>query len=187
MEGTQFDSLLRGLATSRRGYLGGVLALACGWREPATGEAKRKRKKRRPRKAKPNAFGCLGIGQPCKNASKCCSGLCTGKKGKRKCAAHGTGTCNQDGSDYCAVGSVALCNGSPTCVCAGATAGSSYCGSVTPPSGCAACTKDADCEALGFPAGSACVLWASGPCAGLCESGTACLAPCGARAPQPVP
>lgn len=178
MDGVRFDSVLRDLAASRRMYLGGMLALAGGWRLSAAGEAKKKRKKRKPRKPKPNAFGCLGIGQPCKDASRCCSGVCTGKRGKRKCAAHGTGTCDQDGPGFCAVGGVALCNGSLTCICAESTAGSYFCGDAAPPSACAACSKDADCEALGFPLGSACVPWTFGACAGLCETSTVCLAPC---------
>jgi hypothetical protein len=165
-------------APSRRDVLAGLAMAGLGFgiaERPRLAVAKRKR---RPKKGKPNAFGCLGVGQPCKNARKCCSGICKGKKGKRRCVAHGTGTCDQDGPGYCAVGGIALCNGSPTCICAESTAGSYFCGDAAPPSDCAACKKDVDCEALGFPPGSACVPWTYGGCAGLCEQGTACLAPC---------
>ncbi|MGH2618407.1 MAG: hypothetical protein ACRDJC_24515, partial [Thermomicrobiales bacterium] len=52
---------------------------------------------------------------------------------------------------------------------------------------CADCKKDADCEALGFPTGSACLPWSDGQCADDCdEIGMVCAIPCGAEIPEPT-
>jgi hypothetical protein len=69
-----------------RGLVGAGLGLGAA-RLPAVVAAKKKRKK----KVKPNAFGCLNVDAACKNADQCCSGICEGKK----CRAHGIGTCDQ--------------------------------------------------------------------------------------------
>jgi hypothetical protein len=154
--------LLRGLAGAGLGL--GVARL------PGSAEAKKKGKKK-PRKGRPNAFGCLEVGDPCRNAAQCCSGICKGKKGVRRCRAHDTGTCKQDGV-------LAPCNNRTNCGCFRTTAGSDICAELFPPSDCAECQRDADCLDLGFPAGSAC-----GP--GPCEGGMACYVPCGAEIPDP--
>lgn len=185
MDGAQFDSMLRDLAASRRVYLGGLLALAGGWRLPASSEAKQNRKKRRPRKPKPNAFGCLNVGQLCKSADQCCSGICDGKKRKRKCTAHGTGTCDQQGPEICTRDPpIALtCNNDMTCRCFGTTGGSIVCARYEPTVSCVQCARDADCEAVGLPGGSFCAPFTEGPCAGNCAGGMACLVPCGVEVP----
>lgn len=41
--------------------------------------ARKRHKQRRPKKAKSNAYGCVRVGKPCKNANQCCSGICEGK------------------------------------------------------------------------------------------------------------
>jgi hypothetical protein len=167
--------LLRGLAGAGLG-LGAV-------RLPSTADAKKKRKhkKRRP-KAKPNEYGCLEVGNPCKNADQCCSGICTGKKGKRTCRAHDTGTCQQGLTGICSdPPTIAFCNNSDTCLCLTSTANSNFCGQ-TGQVLCTDCQKDADCEALGLPPGSACLPTEGGLCADQCpETGMVCLAPCGSQ------
>lgn len=189
MEGAQFDNLLRGLATSRRTYIGGLLASAGGWLTPATGESKRKGKKRKPRKGKPNAFGCLNVGKLCKSADQCCSGICEGKKRKRKCVAHGTGTCDQQGPEICVPDPpIALtCNNDMTCRCFRTTGDSIVCARYEPAVSCVQCARDADCESAGLLAGSSCVPFSEGPCAGNCAGGMACVVPCGVELPEPAP
>jgi hypothetical protein len=142
------------------------LAAATGFLAKPGADAKKKRKhKKRKPKAQPNEFGCLEVGDPCKSDEQCCSGVCEGKK----CRAHDTGTCKQDGQ-------LAPCNNRTNCGCFTTTAGSDICAELFPPSDCAACQRDADCEALGFPLGSACAPYD-------CPSGTACMVPCGKAPP----
>jgi hypothetical protein len=150
---------------------------------------KKKRKKRKPRKPKPNAFGCLNVGKPCKSADQCCSGICDGKKRKRKCVAHGTGTCDQQGPEICVPDPpIALtCNNDATCRCFRTTGDSIVCAKFEGPASCVQCARDADCEAAGLPAGSSCVPFSEGPCAGNCASGMACVVPCGVDLPEPAP
>lgn len=155
-----------------RGLAGAGLALGLA-RFTGGADAKKKRRKKRPKSPKPNAFGCLEVGDTCRNASQCCSGVCEGKHGKRTCRAHDTGTCKQDGE-------LKPCNNRTTCGCFRTTAGSDVCAGLFGPSACADCQRDADCLALGFPPGSACGLSAIP-----CESGMACYVPCGAELPDP--
>jgi hypothetical protein len=182
MDGTRFDHLLQLLPESRRAFLGGAMALTAGWLGVSTADAKQmgKQKKRKLR-AKPNAFGCLEVGDPCRNAGRCCSGICKGKKGKHTCRAHGVGTCSQDQPDWCSVESLAeehlelaACNGRKG-LCIRTTAASNACINFH---ACADCKKDADCAALGYPAGSVCAPFAGNlACAGFCPetSGMACF------------
>lgn len=171
MDSTRFDALVRSLAESRRSLLAGALALGAGRIAAPAVEAKRKKRKRKkkPKMASPNAFGCLNVGDPCQAADQCCSGICDGTKGKRTCLAHDTGTCKQDGQ-------LVPCNNRTNCGCFTTTGGSDVCAELFPPSACAACRRDADCEALGFPQGSACISFD-------CESGFACMVPCGKAPP----
>ncbi len=175
MNGPRFDSLVRSLHGSRRALLAGGIAVSASWLGAPAIDARNKNKKRkndRP-KPKPNEFGCLEVGDPCKSEDQCCSGVCDGKKGKRACRAHDTGTCKQDGQ-------LVPCNNRTTCGCFRTTAGSDICSELFGPSACAACQRDADCEALGFPAGSAC-----GPSPIPCDTGAmACFVPCGAQVPE---
>jgi hypothetical protein len=171
--------MLRSLAGAGIG-LGALLGSAFG--APDADAKKTRRKKKRKKQPRPvfNQFGCLGVGQPCKGDSTiCCSGICAGsapRKGRpdtRVCAAHDTGTCKQDGV-------LAPCNNRTNCGCFRTTAGSDVCAELFPPSACAACQRDADCLALGFPPGTACALSAIP-----CESGRmACMVPCGAMLPN---
>jgi hypothetical protein len=129
------------------------------------------------------AAGCATNGKSCQRADQCCSGVCKGKRGKKKCRAHGMGTCKQ-GQNVCTAADPHLlrCNNIAACGCFRTTAGSPFCGNSFSTT-CADCRRDGDCAALGFPAGSACVALDVGACAGDCPSGTACLVPCGVEPP----
>jgi hypothetical protein len=184
--------LLRALrrVPSRRDVFHGLAATGLGLgmaRLPGSVEAKKKHKrKHKVKKAKPNAFGCLDVGDPCQNADQCCSGICEGKKGQKHCQAHDTGPCDQEVAGFCesAGPTQTRCENRPECFCLQTTGESTICGTTLEPSACADCRKDADCEAQGFPAGSSCVPFSEGNCAGLCETGMACVAPCGATPPE---
>jgi hypothetical protein len=190
MNQQRLPSLTRSLTRipSRRGVLCGIAraGLALGLsRFPAITEAKKKRGKTRPKKARPNAFGCLEVGDACRNAGQCCSGICEGKKGKRTCRAHGGGTCRpQPGFCLDSTNILLFCNNSTTCVCHRTTADSLYCADTSTLT-CAECRKDADCVALGFSPEAACLPVFEGACAGGCESGMVCANPCGYEPPSP--
>jgi hypothetical protein len=157
MHAIRFDALSRSLGTgaSRRSALAGVLGALGGGALPlVTGLAKSKksRKKNRP---KPNAYGCLNVGQRCNGKnSKCCSGICRGKKpqkgkrDKRRCVAHDTGGC---------VVSERQCGAKvPTCTtsvnhvggCLTTTGNGPYCADFITGH---LCSKDADCRAVCGP------------------------------------
>jgi hypothetical protein len=193
--------LIRGLAGAGIGL--GSLGLA----DPSQAKSKntRSQKTHKKRKAKKraaiasppittpltfNQFGCIAVGLPCGgDNSLCCSGICqgsapaAGQPDTSRCLLHHPGTCKQEGDGICgAVNPAALkCNNSAKCACIQTTAGSIFCYDASAEKTaniCAECKKDADCETLGYPAGSACAPISSGNCAGLCATGMACLAPC---------
>jgi hypothetical protein len=182
---TRLAGVLRSLSgvPSRREVLRGLAAGLGLAAVPLLGEAKpkRRKKRKRPTPAKPNQYGCLEVNDSCRRHLQCCSGRCTGKPGRKRCRAHGTGTCNQTNLAVCeAIGlEQTRCNNSISCYCTRTTAGSSFCGDVSTTSDCAICKRDVHCVALGFPPGSACVPFATGFCAGSCPSGMLCMAPCG--------
>lgn len=141
MDHHRFDQIARTLSTfqSRRGLLGalGLGAILL----PGTAGAKKNKKKK---KAKFNEFGCVNVGDFCKNNNQCCSGLCEGKKGKKRCSAHDSSTC-QAGQNACddAVGvSCVSSTGANTGACDTTTGNAPYCSA---DGACFACTKDADC------------------------------------------
>jgi hypothetical protein len=108
---------------------------------------------------------------------------CEGRNAKTACQARWVGTCNHEAPGFCSAAdpAKALCDDSLGCVCLETTGGGTFCGSLAArASGCAACQRDGDCLVLGLPPGSACVPFATGACAGACESGMACVAPCDA-------
>jgi hypothetical protein len=181
MDGTHFDDLTRSLTDSRRSLLGGAIAAATGLSGVRFAEARKKRKhKKRKPIAKPNAYGCLEVGDPCKSADQCCSGICEGKKGKRKCVAHDVAICQVD-SDSCSGGEGVLCGtNNPLCACTLTTGNAPFCGDYTGFPGdalCRDCRQDTDCEAE-FGPGAACVIY-SGLCAEICpDTGTACVPAC---------
>jgi hypothetical protein len=189
MNQLRFDDITRRFShlPSRRRLLGGlasgILGLgAAQLPDLAAKKKKRKGKKRKGRKAKPNAFGCLDVGDPCKSEEQCCSGICEGKKGKRKCVAHDAGVCGAD-SDICISGQPSFCGGAnPNCICLSTTGNAGFCGEFAPgvPGAefCRDCSQDSDCEE-DFGPGAACVVYG-----GICESfcavtgGTACVPAC---------
>lgn len=172
---------------SRRDVLRGLAGLGLGTMLPAAvadAKKQRKRKKRKP-KATPNSYGCLEVDDPCKTAEQCCSGVCEGRRGKKRCRAHDTGTCDQDLPGLCSpTPTIAPCNNSPTCFCMISTANSSFCAQLGQPL-CTTCQQDADCIAQGMPPGSACLPTTGFLCATDCpETGMVCLPPCGVELPE---
>lgn len=192
MEAQRFARLSRVLTSipSRRdiliGLSGAGVALGLARRPEDAGAKKKRKNKKKTKKAKPNRFGCLEAGDPCKNVDQCCSGICEGKKGRRTCRARNVGTCTPDMPGFCLAPNPVLmsCNNRPGCACFRTTAGSNSCLDTSGTTDfCADCRKDTDCLALGFPAGSACIPVTAGNCSGNCESGMACFPPCAAVEP----
>lgn len=168
MEQHRFDQIARTLSTlqSRRGLLGalGLGALVL----PETAGARKKKKK----KAKFNEFGCVNVGDFCKNNSQCCSGLCEGKKGKKRCSAHDSSTC-QSGQNACDDAEAVPCvssAGALMAACDTTTGNAPYCSA---DGDCFPCKKDADCVAFCGPQ-AACI-----QCAACADEGvvTACVGP----------
>jgi hypothetical protein len=184
MHATRFDALTRSLGTgaSRRGFLGAVLTtVGLGLLGPAgvvAKDRKKKKKKKRRKGPSPNFFGCLNVGQKCRGKdSKCCSGICQGKKpkkGKRdrsKCVGHDESTClagqqapNCSGAAFVACTTSAGLDG----ICATTTGKAAYCFGA---GGCFPCKRDRDCHAVCGPR-SACISCRA-DCAPL--SDTACV------------
>ena len=167
MDPTRFDALARRLAptTSRRDALRlltvGALGLLAGL--PGRGAA---------------AAACLKDGKECKRGGQCCSGRCAGKRGKKTCRrAPGQANCTID-RNVCKVGQSGVgCKGSGGCACAVTTRGTAFCASLFTDV-CARCDSGADCVALGFPQGSACIR-VGGQCEDCAaEGGTKCVTRC---------
>jgi hypothetical protein len=159
LDANRFDALARSLEDGfpRRAALGAALGAGFASLLSRFGadeaDAKQKRKKRkRKKKIKKNAFGCVNVGNVCKNSGQCCSGICQGKKGKKKCKAHNALDC-PIGADTCL--EQIECGSTGECFLT--TGAGSFCG-LTSPTECVVCAKDADCEALGFGVGAACAI-----------------------------
>jgi hypothetical protein len=133
---------------------------------PGLADAKKRKRKKRKKTIKRNSFGCVNVGNFCKNSGQCCSGICEGKNGKKTCQIHDIGGCQTD-QDACVVESP--CPENPMKGCYRTTGNASVCG-IGVAGACMACAKDADCEA-GFGPGAACVI--CGSCPG--EADTACV------------
>jgi hypothetical protein len=172
MDGVRFDGLAKRLArdaATRRWVLHGLAAVLGG----AAG-----------RSARAGARGAGGRGrcvrekEECRRSNQCCSGRCKGKHGGKRCRrAPGQGTCTTD-RDVCRVGNAGVgCNGDGGCACAVTARGTAFCASLFGDS-CRVCASGADCVALGFPAGSACIR-VGGSCEDCAaEGGTKCVLPC---------
>jgi hypothetical protein len=190
MDQNRFAAVTRAVSglPYRRDVLRGLGGMSLGWGLSHLGQSveAKKKGKDKPRKPKPNQYGCLEVGDPCGRSTQCCSGICKGKKGKKTCQGHGTATCRQKGPGTCLADNTDLlhCGSSTDCFCFRTTAGSYFCGDWFGDTKiCHACAQDADCEALGLP-GSACVPVARGQCAAAnCEGGMMCMAPCGYKPP----
>ncbi len=157
----RFADLTRAISTalSRRALAGALGLGILGLHDSA--EARKKRKKRKTRITR-NAFGCVNVGQLCQNEGQCCSGICEGKQGKKRCQAHDTGGC-QAGQDDCVIED-SLCPEEPTSTssrCYRITGNASVCG-FRAGRKCMPCARDADCEA-GLGPGAACGICASCP------------------------
>jgi hypothetical protein len=183
MEHRRFDAIVEQLAAEprpRRGALRLVAAAALSGLFARAGLGERTAE----------AGVCAKVGKPCRRAEQCCSGICSGKAGKKTCRSHGAGTCNGR-HNICTTPNpyLVFCNSSALCACIQTTAGSSFCSDLRYPSFvCADCERDADCVALGFPPGSACAPFTAGTCSGVCaEEGTTtvCVRPCGAEPSAP--
>ncbi|MGH2616945.1 MAG: hypothetical protein ACRDJC_17060 [Thermomicrobiales bacterium] len=143
MHADRFDAALRSFTHEfsrrlvRRGLIAAVLGLA-----PArlAGAASAKKRRRKPR---PNAFGCLNVGAPCRNANDCCSGVCKGKKRKKRCHAHDSGDC-PSGPVACSSQVSCTTNTGFVGECLPTTGKAVYCASVQPAQ-CVACVHDRDC------------------------------------------
>jgi hypothetical protein len=191
MDGSRFDALVQSFLGSRRSLLAGGLGVGMLWRPMVTGARKKRKRKKRNPQARPNEFGCLEVGDPCKSAAQCCSGVCEDKR----CRAHDTGRCDQGlVKETCLAATpedmeVLRCDNDPDCACYRTTSGSRYCSAFLENEGdprCADCRSDADCVALGFPPEAACAPVSRGICAGACPTGMACLVPCGVEFTGPI-
>lgn len=170
MDADRFDALTRSLtdAWPRREMLRRLTAATVGLalaRFPRGGRTKKRKKK----KVRRNKFGCVTVGGYCKNAGQCCSGICQGKQGKKKCKAHDTGGC-QAGQHTC----VELVECTTTAEVAGecftTTGNAGYCGGLGAGI-CMDCKRDADCRAVRGPRA------ACGLCASCSDELTACVGP----------
>jgi hypothetical protein len=149
----------------------------------------RKHKHKHKKKVNFNDFGCVDVGRFCQSANQCCSGICQGTKGKKRCQAHDVEGC-QAGQ------TIELCGSGPEQICTTSAGGKRACLTTTGNAGycagssiCAPCQHDADCEALcGLHA--ACVSCTACPdggtlCAGLaataCFEERAAISPIGLR------
>jgi hypothetical protein len=167
-----FDRLTLAIsnALTRRGLVT-ALGLGSAWIPGLTG-AKKKGKNKKRTKIKRNEFGCVNVGNVCKKDAQCCSGICKGRKGNKKCKAHDTGGC-QPSDDICLTGLEGDCTtGTDEAgACVKTTGKAGYCFSR---GDCFPCRKDADCVPLCGPQ-AACIV-----CVDDCGDefeGTACVGP----------
>jgi hypothetical protein len=173
MDSTHFDGLARSVSIllSRRALVSalGVAAIA------RPGVAGAKRHQHEHKKARFNAFGCVNVGHFCKNNGQCCSGICQGKKGKKKCQAHDQSTCQAGAQEgFCNANSVnvpCVSSTGETGTCDTTTGEAAYC---TVGGNCFACAKDVDCVPFCGPQ-AACIV-----CGNNCDFlnlSTACVGP----------
>jgi hypothetical protein len=177
MEKMPLDRLVRALSIvlSRRGLASAIGLPVLGF--PGLMEAKkRKRRGKRKNKQKPkfNDFACVNVGDFCQTSEHCCSGICSGKKDKKRCQAH-------DGGSGCQAGQAEGCAGvSGSCMtsigleggCDTTTGNAGYCGYGF---ACADCHKDADCQELCGLAAAVCITCPD--CDGTSAFQTACVGP----------
>ena len=176
MDASRFDDLLRTLTrgSSRRTLprLAGIV-VALGFAGRTTGGVTAKKRRKR-KKVKRNGLGCVNVGRFCKRANQCCSGICKGKKGKKKCTGHDAQGCEAGQTVAACGGTTVACTSSAGLpgVCQTTTGRAAYCSAIA--TGCVGCRRDGECAAL-CGAGAACI-----PCAAFCGAGgtvCACLSP----------
>jgi len=179
MDTLRFDDLARllGRTSGRRRLVLGLAGSAVGLTAGGSGEvAARKRK----RKVRFNAFGCVDVGRSCTSADQCCSGICRGKKGKKRCKAHDTGGCRPGIQDTtCGTdanpGTNVPCttaSGNPNGLCGTTTGNAGYC---LQSGECRACARDAECREFCQDERAACIRCDDCPETG----GTSCAGPSG--------
>jgi hypothetical protein len=195
MDGPQFDrlALLVTTAQTRRRavirLLGGVAAGSVLAPLGFGGAVAKKHKHQKKTKIKRNDFGCVNVDNACKNGGQCCSGICAGKKGKKRCQAHNEGGCTVE-RNFCVTGSaLSLCGPDvpDPDICLATSGNAAFCASLKgfiTEVNCQLCRTDKDCANLGFPSGSACVIFTGPACAKATDcngingsSGTMCLPP----------
>jgi hypothetical protein len=154
---------------SRRALVAAAAALAAA---PVT-SARKKKSRRKRKKVKRNAFGCVNVGDFCKNGDQCCSGICEGKKDKKHCQAHDQSTCQagQTVEDCGGLDVPCISSAGVSGACMTTTGNGAYCGVYR---NCFRCSTDADCEPF-FDPGSACIVCAVEECAEF--GGTLCATP----------
>ncbi len=162
MERARFGELLRSFARSRsrRSALGALAAAGGMALLPDAAGARKRQRKHKKKKLTFNAFGCVNVGGLCKNAGHCCSGICQGKQGQKRCHAHDVSTCT--GQDSC-TGETAQCTTTDGVggACFVTTGNAGHCSAAGL---CFACTKDADCLPI-CGAGAACIVCEDPMCA----------------------
>jgi hypothetical protein len=115
------------------------------------------------------------VGNFCQNSGQCCSGVCQGKKGMKKCQAHHQDIC-QSGDDAC-LDTLVLCTTSSESdgECLHTTGNAGYCSNEE--GDCFACTRDTDC--VPFCGEGAAGIICDTQCNEPGQTGTACLATAG--------
>jgi hypothetical protein len=143
----RFAAPLRALqdgTATRRSVACGLagLLVAAGFPSGSGGAPAKNRRKRKRRHPPVNEFGCRDVGVACTGADRCCSGVCAGKRGKKRCQAHDTGGCEL-AQDSCSGTNFACTTttGNPG-FCHVTTGNAPYCALDGVD---AECTKDADC------------------------------------------
>jgi hypothetical protein len=178
----RFDTLVHSLSVSRprRAVLGlaAGLAAALGATRATVVEAKhvaaakhhQKRHKHHKRKCPQGQEKC---------ATKCCQ---TGETCASDQCVTGQGTC-QAGDDACLGIGDPFCfdaSGQHECICQTRLQGGTRCAYFGNASQCDQCETDADCTALGFPPGSACMQDYGGTCVACQDNNKGiCAIPCG--------
>jgi hypothetical protein len=159
MDITQFDRWIRKLSTTtsrRQTFLAlflGTFAARFAIEEASAGPS------------------CKNVGKKCKKKD-CCSGVCQGKKRRKKCKAHGAGGCQSGEQTGSCDGANVACTTSAgeDGLCQTTTGNAGYCSG----SGliCTPCQKDADCRGFCGP-DAACIR-----CVEACvTTSTACVGP----------
>lgn len=144
MDTSRIDHLIRRVSVrlSRR-TLAGTLGLAA-LAHPLAIDASKKRKKKK--KIRRNAFGCVNFGGYCKRGGQCCSGICQGKKGRKKCLDRGAGGCQPGFSTVTCGGEDVPCP-SQDGVCTTTTGNAGFCFR-TKFAEALNCRRDADCAVV---------------------------------------
>jgi hypothetical protein len=155
MDTLRIDDLARllGRASGRRRFVLGLAVGAVGI--TARGPGVVAAGKRRRKKVRRNTFGCVDVGGFCNTAGQCCSGVCQGKKGKRRCRAHDTGGCRAGFQDTTCDTEA---NPGTDVLCTTSAGNEGYCNTTTGNAGFCAysggtypCAKDAECQEIYGP------------------------------------